>query len=106
MWFTLTLFYLQISTWPYAVIPSGGYIYPLMLLRTVALMAMPISKGIISKQYGPEKQGELMGVVSGLKTITGFAGPLMYNSLFSHFSSEYDDPGTLLFILCWCCAPC
>ncbi|ELR21383.1 transporter, major facilitator subfamily protein [Acanthamoeba castellanii str. Neff] len=95
----LAMFTDAISTWPYAVIPSGGYIYPLMLLRTVALMAMPISKGIISKQYGPEKQGELMGVVSGLKTITGFAGPLMYNSLFSHFSSEYDDPGLVYYVV-------
>ena len=88
----------QMSTWPYAVVPSGYYIYPLMLLRTISMMAMPISQGIISKQYGEDQQGELMGVLSGLKTITGFFGPLIYGQLLSYFASDNAwpsrNPGT------------
>jgi hypothetical protein len=95
---TSTLISTKVSTWPYAVVPSGFYIYPLMLLRTVSMMAMPISQGIISKQYGMDKQGELMGVLSGLKTLTAFGGPLIYNTLLSYFMSDNawpaKDPGT------------
>ena len=34
-----------------------------------------------------EKQGELMGVHSGLKTITAFVGPLVYNNLFTYYTT-------------------
>lgn len=86
------------SSWPYALVPSGFYLYPIMVFRSVAFLAMPVSKGIISKQYGMAQQGELMGVLSGLKTITAFIGPLVYNTLFTYFTTgdpwPTKDPGT------------
>lgn len=46
-----------------------------------------------------EQQGELMGVLSGLKTITAFIGPLVYNNLFTYYTSgdpwPTKDPGSL-----------
>lgn len=88
----------QVSSWPYALVPSGFYLYPIMVFRSIAFLAMPVSKGIISKQYGMAQQGELMGVLSGLKTITAFIGPLVYNTLFTYFTTgdpwPSKDPGT------------
>lgn len=35
----------QLSSWPYALVPSGYFLYPIMLLRSTAFLAMPVSKG-------------------------------------------------------------
>jgi hypothetical protein len=69
-----------------------------MIFRSIAFLAMPVSKGIISKQYSAAQQGELMGVLSGLKTITAFGGALVYNNLFTYYTTgdpwPTKDPGT------------
>ncbi len=44
-------------------------------------------QGVISKQYSAEQQGEVLGVLQGIKTFATLIGPLVYNYAFSYFVS-------------------
>jgi len=92
------------SGWVYPVIPAKMYyiLYPLSIFRSFALLAGPAIQGMISKHYSREKQGELMGVLSGLKTLTAFIGPLSFNNLFSFYISDnawpFQIPGIIFYV--------
>jgi len=47
---------------------------------------------MISKYYTKEQQGEVLGAVSGLRTLSGFLGPLLMGNLFSYYVSPNPWP--------------
>ena len=73
----------------------------LIVCRAISQTSIPIIQGFISRQYDNHSQGELLGVLSGLNTLAGFIGPLIFNNLFAYFISDSAPvkvPGIVYFV--------
>ncbi|KAL6051067.1 putative Tetracyclineefflux transporter [Balamuthia mandrillaris] len=70
----------------YGLINNGYYLYPVLIFRSLATVANPTMQGAISQHYDQSQQGEVLGMLSGLKTICAFIGPLVFNNLFSYYT--------------------
>jgi len=82
------------SAYIYPLIPAEMpyLLYPLFVFRSFALLSSPVLQGMISKEFPSDKQGELAGVLAGIKTITTFIGPFIFNNLFSYYVTDEPFP--------------
>jgi MFS family permease len=60
----------------------------MMLLMMPSYTVSPLLQALITKEYDVHSQGELLGVLAGLKTLSAFIGPLIANNMFAYFISE------------------
>ena len=61
----------------------------------------PILQSVITKQYNEKSQGEVLGVLAGLKTLADFVSPFISNNLFAYFISDQTKikiPGISMFV--------
>ena len=80
--------YRQIFTFPMGFHLGWALLAPFMVLNMPGNCVTPILQALITKEYDEKSQGELLGVLSGLKTLSAFIGPFIANNLFAFFISE------------------
>jgi MFS transporter, DHA1 family, tetracycline resistance protein len=71
----------------YALVPQGWMIYPALVIGSLGGIANPAMQSVMSKQAGPNAQGELQGAVASIASIAAIISPLFMTQLFSHFST-------------------
>jgi len=71
----------------YALVPQGWMIYPALLIGSLGGIANPAMQSVMSKQAGPNSQGELQGAVASLASIAAIISPIFMTQLFSYFST-------------------
>jgi len=71
----------------YALVPQGWMIYPALVIGSLGGIANPAMQSVMSKQAGPNAQGELQGAVASIASIAAIISPLFMTQLFSHYST-------------------
>jgi MFS transporter, DHA1 family, tetracycline resistance protein len=71
----------------YALVPQGWMIYPALLIGSLGGIANPAMQSVMSKQAGPNSQGELQGAMASLASIAAIISPIFMTQLFSYFST-------------------
>ena len=70
----------------YALVPYGWMIFPAIAIGSLGGIANPSMQSVMSKQVGPQAQGELQGAVASIANIAAVLSPLFMTQLFSRFS--------------------
>ena len=70
------------------LLSQGWMLFLLWPILLPGYATTPLLQSLVSKEYDARSQGELLGVLGGLKTLAGFIGPLISNNLFAFFISE------------------
>lgn len=70
----------------YAFAPHGWVIFVIIPLTTLGALTAPALQGLMSQSVADDAQGELQGVVSGLRGIAVIGGPLLMASVFAFFT--------------------
>jgi len=76
-----------ISFLGYAFATQGWMIFAAMLPFALVSLVMPALNSIMSKEVGPQEQGELQGAVTSLGSLTSVFAPLLLGNLFAFFSN-------------------
>jgi DHA1 family tetracycline resistance protein-like MFS transporter len=71
-----------------AFAPTTWFIFALLPLSAVGMLAGPAMQGIMSRAVSDDAQGELQGVVSSVRAIASIIAPLVMTGLFSWFTRE------------------
>ena len=71
----------------YALVPQGWMIYPAIVFGSLGGIANPAMQSVMSKQAGPNSQGELQGAIASLASIAAIISPIFMTQLFSYFST-------------------
>eukprot|EP01119_Soliformovum_irregulare_P008331 TRINITY_DN21458_c0_g1_i1.p1 TRINITY_DN21458_c0_g1~~TRINITY_DN21458_c0_g1_i1.p1 ORF type:complete len:486 (-),score=149.95 TRINITY_DN21458_c0_g1_i1:45-1502(-) len=80
---------------------AGWQAYPITLVRLVSLIVSPLLQGLISQRFSAERQGELMGVLRAIHTLTDVITPFTVTSIFAYYISDKVGtkvPGIIFFI--------
>jgi DHA1 family tetracycline resistance protein-like MFS transporter len=94
----------------YALVPAGWMIYPALAIGSLGGIANPSMQSVMSKQAGPQAQGELQGALASITSIAAVLSPLAMTQLFSHFSAAGAPlylpgaPYLVSAVLVFCCA--
>ena len=75
----------------YALVPMGWMIYPALVIGSLGGIANPSMQSVMSRQAGPQSQGELQGAMGSIASIAAVLSPLLMTQLFHRFS-EPDAP--------------
>jgi len=75
----------------YALVPMGWMIYPALVIGSLGGIANPSMQSVMSRQAGPQSQGELQGAMGSIASIAAVLSPLLMTQLFHRFS-ERDAP--------------
>jgi DHA1 family tetracycline resistance protein-like MFS transporter len=70
----------------YALVPAGWMMFPAIAIGSLGGIANPSMQSVMSKQAGPQAQGELQGATASITSIAAVFAPLFMTQLFSHFS--------------------
>lgn len=70
----------------YGLAPEGWMMYPILVLGSLAGLAMPSLQSQISHGVPSNEQGELQGSLISLGSFTSILAPLLYTRLFTEFS--------------------
>jgi len=70
----------------YALVPEGWMLYPAIAIGALGGIANPSMQSVMSKQAGPQSQGELQGATASIASIAAVLSPLFMTQLFSRFS--------------------
>jgi len=70
----------------YAVITRSWMLYPLLAIGGLQGLAMPSMNAMMSRQLGPERQGELQGGMASLLGLGSIVGPLAMTQTLAHFT--------------------
>jgi DHA1 family tetracycline resistance protein-like MFS transporter len=70
----------------YAFVPESWMLYPVLAVGGLAGMAMPSINALMSKEVGPERQGELQGGLASLMGLSSIIGPLSLTQTLSYFT--------------------
>jgi len=70
----------------YALVPQGWMIFPALAIGSLGGIANPAMQSVMSKQAGPQSQGELQGAMASITSIAAVVSPLFMTQLFSRFS--------------------
>jgi DHA1 family tetracycline resistance protein-like MFS transporter len=70
----------------YAFTTQSWMLYPILALGGFQGMAMPSINALMSKQLGPEQQGELQGGMASLIGLGSIVGPLAMTQTLAYFS--------------------
>jgi DHA1 family tetracycline resistance protein-like MFS transporter len=71
----------------YALVPQGWMIFPALAIGSLGGIANPAMQSVMSKQAGPQSQGELQGAMASITSIAAVVSPLFMTQLFSRFSA-------------------
>ena len=71
----------------YAFAQVGWAMYAGMLLAALSGLVSPALNAVMSRQVGPEAQGELQGAIGSLVSLTGVVGPFLMTHLFGYFAA-------------------
>jgi DHA1 family tetracycline resistance protein-like MFS transporter len=71
----------------YGLVPSGWMLFPAIAIGSLGGIANPSIQSVMSKQAGPQAQGELQGAVASIASIAAVLSPLFMTQLFSRFSA-------------------
>lgn len=67
---------------------NAFYLYAFTVPYVMGGIAGPTIQGIVSNRVAENEQGNLQGVLTSLGSLSAILAPLIYNSLFSFYSSE------------------
>jgi DHA1 family tetracycline resistance protein-like MFS transporter len=70
----------------YALVPYGWMMFPAIAIGSLGGIANPSMQSVMSKQAGPQSQGELQGATASIASIAAVLSPLAMTQLFSRFS--------------------
>lgn len=70
----------------YALVPYGWMVFPALAVGSLGGIANPAMQSVMSKQAGPQAQGELQGAMASIAGIAAVISPLFMTWLFSHYS--------------------
>jgi len=85
---TLSEFINFVSISFYAVCKSLPTLIPVFVFRSLSLLVYPTLSALISKQFAPQDQGQVLGALNAVQNLGQFLGPLLFNNLFSFFISS------------------
>ena len=93
----------------YALVPVGWIIFPAIAIGSLGGIANPSMQSVMSKQAGPQAQGELQGAMASIASIA-VLWPLFMTQLFSRFAARtrrsiYPARRTWC-RRCWCSCAC
>lgn len=71
----------------YAVIPESWMLYPLLLIGGLSGIAMPSINALMSRELGPERQGELQGGMASVMGLSSIVAPFALTQTLAYFSS-------------------
>jgi DHA1 family tetracycline resistance protein-like MFS transporter len=75
----------------YALVTQGWMIYPAIAIGALGGIANPAMQSVMSRQAGPQAQGELQGAMSSIAGIAAVFSPLFMTWLFYRFAGA-DSP--------------
>lgn len=81
----------------YAFISASWMLWPLLLLGGVQGVATPAINALMSRELGPERQGELQGGMASLMGLGSIVGPLALTQTLAYFSSDAARAGGYFF---------
>jgi DHA1 family tetracycline resistance protein-like MFS transporter len=70
----------------YAFVPYGWMIYPAIAIGSLGGIANPAMQSVMSKQAGPQAQGELQGALASIASIAAVLSPIFMAWLFRYYS--------------------
>jgi MFS transporter, DHA1 family, tetracycline resistance protein len=70
----------------------GWLLYVCILPMAAGRLAGPATQALITREVGPEQQGEIQGVLTGLMGLPSIVGPLIGTTLLSRFGVETSVP--------------
>jgi DHA1 family tetracycline resistance protein-like MFS transporter len=70
----------------YALVPDGWMIYPAIAIGALGGIANPAMQSVMSKQAGPQAQGELQGAMASISGIAAVLSPVFMSWLFHRYS--------------------
>lgn len=85
----------------YAFVGRSWMLYPLLVIGGLQGLAMPSINAMMSKQLGPERQGELQGAMASLLGLGSIVGPLAMTQTLAHFtgpSAPHQFPGAVFLL--------
>jgi MFS transporter, DHA1 family, tetracycline resistance protein len=71
----------------YAFAAKGWVLYAWMAVWVLMALSGPSLNAIMSRQVGPDEQGELQGALASLGSLTSVAAPPILSNLFGYFTS-------------------
>lgn len=80
----------------YGVATQGWMMYAITLLYAFSGVSSPALQSVVTRQIPANEQGEFQGSLISIGSLASIIAPLMYTSLFSHFSGPeavVDYPG-------------
>jgi DHA1 family tetracycline resistance protein-like MFS transporter len=72
----------------YAFVPERWMLYPLLLIGGIQGVANPSINALMSRELGPERQGELQGGMASVMGLSSIVGPLALTQALAYFTSE------------------
>lgn len=93
---TLGCFIGMISLVPLALASQDWMVYLYMLLSTVSVIIIPISRSVLSKMCSPEEQGSLFAGVAAVEHLVTGSGLLMFGEIYKLSIGFY--PGLVFLI--------
>ena len=99
----------------YAFAPEAWMLFPLLALSGLQGIASPAMNALMSRELGPERQGELQGGLASVMGLSSIIGPIAHTQVLARFSDRARPPyfpgaafilaaslGVVCFvILCW-----
>jgi DHA1 family tetracycline resistance protein-like MFS transporter len=73
----------------YALIPQRWMLYPLLLVGGLQGIAMPSINALMSRELGPERQGELQGGMASVMGLSSIVGPFALTQTLAYFSGDF-----------------
>jgi len=93
----------------YAFMTQRWMLYPTLALGGLQGVAMPSLNALMSKELGPERQGELSGGMASVMGLSSVLGPLVLTQTMAHFSVRDAPPyfpGAAFVLSAGCAALC
>jgi DHA1 family tetracycline resistance protein-like MFS transporter len=72
----------------YAFMTESWMLYPVLVFNGLQGIAMPALNAMMSRELGPERQGELSGALASLMGLSMIVGPLALTQTMARFSSR------------------
>jgi DHA1 family tetracycline resistance protein-like MFS transporter len=76
----------------YAFVPQSWMLFPILAIGGLQGLGMPSINAIMSKQLGPERQGELQGGMASVMGLAAIVGPITLTQTLAHFSAPDARP--------------
>jgi DHA1 family tetracycline resistance protein-like MFS transporter len=73
-----------IGYYVYAFAPFGWVLYVGLVLAALSGLVMPALNALMSREVGPQSQGELQGAVGSVTSLTMIVGPILMTNLFGY----------------------